>query len=390
MSLDLQWYPSLAAADFPAAEYEQLRQQLTDSTPFNHLVWLQAAEAALSADQQLQVLVGRDQGRLCLCLALVRARERFGPLKVQVVRHLGYPLSDRIALLCDLPSGADAQVLRAIRKQLPHALLQLDEVPADASAHSLLQRWTQRSSTYEQRLSCRVPVHRIVAQDREEISGDARYKLRRARKRINACGAQVRRVVADGENIHALLDAVAEVEALSWKGDDEVGIFSGAHRQQWMYQAFSALAERGLVRLVLLELGGRCISYRLGLYERGRVYDYNLAFMSAYADLGSGRVLLEEWIHWGLDDGWEWIDASRVSLNNSSHQLHERMSGQLEHQRLSFYSWRPSGLALGLALRLWRRFKPQLQRLRTPTPAPGAEPTPKQENVDALPGHSQR
>lgn len=119
MSLELQWYPSLAAADFPAADYEQLRQQLADSTPFNHLGWLLAAEAALTAGQQLQVLVGRDQGRLCLCLPLVRGTERFGPLTVQVVRHLGYPLSDRIALLCDLPAKAAAQVLRAIRKQLP-------------------------------------------------------------------------------------------------------------------------------------------------------------------------------------------------------------------------------------------------------------------------------
>ncbi|WP_433887137.1 GNAT family N-acetyltransferase [Pseudomonas vranovensis] len=390
MSLELQWYPSLAAADFPAADYEQLRQQLADSTPFNHLGWLLAAEAALTAGQQLQVLVGRDQGRLCLCLPLVRGTERFGPLTVQVVRHLGYPLSDRIALLCDLPAKAAAQVLRAIRKQLPHALLQLDEVPDDAAAHSLLSRWARRSSTHEQRLNCRVPVHRIVPEDRQEISGDPRYKLRRARKRIAACGAQVRRVTPDANTITPLLDAISAVEELSWKGDDEVGIFSGRLRRQWMYQAFSALAALGLVRMVLLELDGRCISYRLGVFERGRVYDYNLAFVPAYAELGSGRVLLEEWIHWGLDDGWEWVDASRVSLHNSSHQLHERMSGAVEHQRQSFYSWRPSGLALGLALRLWQRFKPQLQRLRQTPSATPAEPDSPQENPDALTGHSQR
>ncbi|QHF28865.1 GNAT family N-acetyltransferase [Pseudomonas sp. R32] len=390
MSLELQWYPSLAAADFPAADYEQLRQQLADSTPFNHLDWLRAAEAALTAGQQLQVLVGRDQGRLSLCLPLIRSHERFGPLTVQVVRHLGYPLSDRIALLCDLPAKAAAQVLRAIRKQLPHALLQLDEVPAGAVAHSLLRHWARRSSTHEQRLNCRVPVHRIVPEDRQEISGDPRYKLRRARKRIAACGAQVRRIVPDANTITPLLDAISAVEDLSWKGDDEVGIFSGRLRRQWMYQAFTALAAQGLVRLVLLELDGRCISYRLGVFERGRVYDYNLAFVPAHAELGSGRVLLEEWIHWGLDDGWEWVDASRVSLNNSSHQLHERMSATLEHQRQSFYSWRPSGLALGLALRLWQRFKPQLQHLCQKPSATPAEPDSPQENPDALTGHRQR
>ena len=168
-------------------------------------------------------------------------------------------------------------------------------------------------------------------------------------------------------------------------------------------------AAQGLVRVVVLELEGRCISYRLGLLEQGRLYDYNLAFLPQYADLGSGRVLLEEWIRWGLDDNWRWIDASRVSLENSSHQLHERMTGQLEHWRWSFYSWRPSGIALGLALRVWQWVKPLLQRYKArraakaakpvAAPAPVVAPASKQANLKkesamesehASPSHSQR
>jgi hypothetical protein len=147
---------------------------------------------------------------------------------------------------------------------------------------------------------------------------------------------------------------------------------------------------------VTLELNGRCISYRLGLLEQGRLYDYNLAFLPQYADLGSGRVLLDEWIRWGLEENWHWIDASRVSLENSSHQLHERMTGQLEHWRWSFYSWRPSGLILGLGLRLWHRLKPRVlqwraQRATSAAPAapvkPVAIPT---EGEHASASHSQR
>ena len=181
---------------------------------------------------------------------------------------------------------------------------------------------------------------------------------------------------------------------MSWKGDDGVGIFSVPAQRQWMFQAFTALAADGRLRLVVLELDGRCISYRLGLLERGRLYDYNLAFVPQYADLGSGRVLLQEWIDWGLDEGWTWIDASRVSLENSSHQLHERMTGQVEHLRHSFYSWRPSGLCLGMALRLWQRIKPWIKRRQQqPVPAPATTPTATptaQERPDAVPSHSQR
>lgn len=63
----------------------------------------------------------------------------------------------------------------------------------------------------------------------------------------------------------------------------------------------------GRVRVVVLELDGRCISDRLGLLEQGRLYDYNLAFLAQYAGLGAGRVRLDEWIRRGLDERWQHI-----------------------------------------------------------------------------------
>lgn len=366
MGLRLSWLDSLDAPAFPAQAYEQLRQRLPQATPFNSLGWLRAAEAALEPGHTLQVLLGFDRDHLCLCLPLVRMPWRVGPLTLRVVRHLGYPLSDRIGLLIDQPESDAPQVLREVRRHLPHALLQLNEV---TQGEPWLLHWGWRSSTYERRRACNVPVHQLSAADRQEVSGDPRYKLRRARKRIAACGAQVRRVVLDADNANEWLTRIAKVEDASWKGDDGVGIFSTPASRAWMTQALSALASDGRLRLVVLELDDQCISYRLGLLEQGRLYDYNLAFLPHYAELGSGRVLLQEWIDWGLDDGWQWIDASRVSLENSSHQLHERMSGQVEHLRHSFYSWRVSGLGLGLALRLWRHCQPWLRSNR-----PGRQP----------------
>ncbi|MCU1734958.1 MULTISPECIES: GNAT family N-acetyltransferase [unclassified Pseudomonas] len=371
MGLRLRWLDSLDAPAFPAQAYEHLRQRLPQATPFNSLGWLRAAAAALEPGHTLQVLLGFDRDHLCLCLPLVRMPWRIGPLTFSVVRHLGYPLSDRIGLLIDLPERDAPQVLREIRRHLPHALLQLSEV---TQGEPWLLHWGWRSSTHERRRSCSVPVHQLSAADRQEVSGDPRYKLRRARKRIAACGAQVRRVVLDADNAGDWLGRIAAVEDASWKGDDGVGIFSTPASRAWMTQALTALAGEGRLRLVVLELDGQCISYRLGLLEQGRLYDYNLAFLPHYAELGSGRVLLQAWIDWGLDDGWQWIDASRVSLENSSHQLHERMSGQVEHLRHSFYSWRVSGIGLGLALRLWRHCRPWLRSSKT-SPPPQKHPS---------------
>lgn len=406
MTARFEWRTSLCAADFPAAAYEALRLRVTDHTPFNALAWMSASEQALTAAERLHVLLGWHGEELVLCLPLVASVELFGGLPFRVLHHLGYPLTDRLALLACLDADDIHKALIEIRRKLPHALLQLNELSEPIGEESALTQWMAHSSTGERRLSCRVPVHLISDGDRQEVSGDPRYKLRRARKRIAACGAQIRRITPNASTMGPLLQAIGEVEAVSWKGDEGVGIFSDERHRQWMDHAFTALAAQGLVRVVVLELDGRCISYRLGLLEQGRLYDYNLAFLPQYADLGSGRVLLEEWIRWGLDDNWHWIDASRVSLENSSHQLHERMTGQLEHWRWSFYSWRPSGLALGLALRTWQQLKPWLQKWRArravaakaPSSAPVAAPVTQAavpidktvEGKHASPSHSQR
>jgi CelD/BcsL family acetyltransferase involved in cellulose biosynthesis len=383
MAARFEWRTSLCAADFPAAAYEALRLRVTDHTPFNTLAWMAASEQALAAGENLHVLLGWQGNELVLCLPLVASVERFGGLPFRVLHHLGYPLADRLALLARLDAENVRKALIEIRRRLPHALLQLNEMSEPTGEESALAHWMAHSSTGERRLSCRAPVHLISEADRQEVSGDPRYKLRRARKRIAACGAVVRRITPDASTMGPLLQAISEVEAVSWKGDEGVGIFADERHRTWMDQAFTALAAQGLVRVVVLELDGRCISYRLGLLEQGRLYDYNLAFLPQYADLGSGRVLLEEWIRWGLDDNWRWIDASRVSLENSSHQLHERMTGQLEHWRWSFYSWQPSGVALGLALRFWQRLKPSLQKWRARRAASAVKPTPAAAAVAA-------
>jgi CelD/BcsL family acetyltransferase involved in cellulose biosynthesis len=361
--LRFEWHSSLLGGDFPVAAYEQLRATAPFATPFNRLAWLRGAEQALSKNQTLHVLLGWDEQQLVLCLPLIYCHEHKARWPIRVVRHLGFPLSDRLALLV----SADAQqsmpqAIQEIRRHLPHALLQLSELVA---AERVLASWVDACSYSNMAVSCRAPEHLIIEADREEARDKSlRYELRRSKKRCSEIDARVVRVAPDGQNIDALLDSILEVEQASWKGEDGLGVFSGELRQLWMRTALRGLAEEDCVRVVMLEHQGRCISYRLGLLENGRLYDYNIAFVPEYANLGSGRLLLDEWVRWGLDDGWEYIDASRVSLSRSSHQLHERMSGQVEHQRWSFYSRRPSGLLLGLADRLWQDLKPRIKQWR--------------------------
>jgi CelD/BcsL family acetyltransferase involved in cellulose biosynthesis len=366
MDYRFQWCHSLSSTEFPLHAYNQLCNRLPHCTPFNHIGWLIAAEQALEPNQQLLILLAWEGDQLRLCLPLMQMRDaRFG-LSWRVLRHLGYPLSDRLALVCQLDETGLTRAWKEIGRRLPHSVMQLNELTTDQNTQRSMQHWARLSSSHHCHLSCRAPFHRITPEDHKEPNRDLRYKLRRARKRSDERGAVIRRVVPDATNIGAVLDSLAAVEQVSWKGQEEVGIFSGT-RRSWMIQAFTALAANDLVRVVMLEHEGRCISYRLALLHNGRIYDYNLAFLPEYADLGSGRLLLDEWIRWGLEEGWQWIDASRVSRSGSTHQLHERMSGQVEHLRWSFYSWSPTGILLGVGHRLW-----EWRKQRQVVPASGS------------------
>ncbi|MDR1888045.1 MAG: GNAT family N-acetyltransferase [Zoogloeaceae bacterium] len=356
------WYADLATPSFPADAYENLLARLPDATPFNRLAWLRAAANASGAPR-LAVLTAWREARMTLCLPLIHCRERKAGLPFWVVRHLGYPLTDRIVLAVE-PGQAEtlAAALPHIRRKLPHTLLQLDELLATPEGDAGLAVWGQRSFLWKSERGCRTPVHGIDEQDLREPSGPPRYKLRRARRRCDAIGAALRRVRPKVDDIDALVTALSAVEQASWKGAQGVGIFSPG-RAAWMREALRQLAAEDRVRAVLLEHEGRCVSYRLGFLENGRLYDYNLAFLPDYASLGSGRLLLDEWIRWGVDDGWRAIDASRVSRERSRHQLHERMSGAIEHRQWRFYPYRPDALALACAHGVWRYLlKPCLRK----------------------------
>ena len=365
MSIRFVWCNSLSDALFPAQDYSKLLKLIPESTPFNHIAWLQGAEQSLSVDQQLKILLGYQHNELVLCLPLILCAEKALGLPVKVLRHLGYPLSDRIALGVK-PNSHNilSQALQEIRKKLSFHLIQFSEITEQTAQSCGLMQWQKQFWYSEDRLSCAAPTHQITDADRNEPSGNIRYKLRKARKRASELPAQIERVAVTSENVLAIIQDISEVELLSWKGEDGVGVFSGQQRMNWMTTALTGFAETNNLCVLVMRHNDRCISYRLGFLDKGRIYDYNLAFLPEYASLGSGRLLLDEWIQWGLDENWQYIDASRVSLQDSSHQLHERCTEFIEHRRWTFYSMRPSSLFLGLSYKIWQLIKPRLQSKR--------------------------
>ena len=228
-----------------------------------------------------------------------------------------------------------------------------------------------------------MPVYRLPAEYPQEknLPQRVRAELRRERRRSTEAGATIHRMAPSDEG--DWLDRIIAVERASWKGTDGVGIFSGAERERWMRAALGGLAGSGRIRIAALELDGRIISYRLGLLEKGRLYDYNSAFVPEHSKIASGRLLLDELIHWGIDEGWHAVDASRVS-RVSGHHLHERMNESVQQYRVRYFSKRPGGLLASTAQTLWERYKPAWRRIQNRLrKTRGSAATGPQANPDA-------
>lgn len=365
MSIRFVWCNSLSEALFPVQDYSKLLELIPESTPFNHIAWLKGAEQNLETHQQLKILLGYDNNELVICLPLILCAEKALGLPIKVLRHLGYPLSDRIALGVKANTNNFLrQALQEIRQKLSFSLIQFSEITEQSAKISGLKQWQKEFWYSEDRLSCAAPTHHITEADRAEPAKNIRYSLRKARKQANELPATIERIAVTSENALGIIKDISEVEQLSWKGSSGVGIFSGEQRMNWMTTALIGFAETDHLRVLVMRHNDRCVSYRLGFLDKGRLYDYNIAFLPDYANLGSGRLLLDEWIRWGLDENWQYIDASRVSLQDSSHQLHERCTEFIEHRRWTFYSMRPTSLILALSYKLWQPIKLHMQTKR--------------------------
>ncbi len=363
--IEFSWCSGLKSPSFPEHDYCQLLEDSDDGTPYNHVSWLTGAEENIGLGQHVQILLGRLQGVLVLCLPLLVCKERQGGMPVTVIRHLGYPLSDRVGLLVskDVPGLLDMALVQ-IRRRIRFSYVQFNEITEKSALASGLDKWKENFWFSESRISCRVPVHEVTEADREEPPGKVKFKyeLRRARKHTENLGAIVHRVTPDEDTIGSVINSIIDVEDSSWKGVEGVGVFSAPASRQWMISSFTRLARDGYVRVAAMELDGRYISYRLGLVDKGRLFDFNVAFLQEFSRIGSGRLLLDEWIRWGLDEGWQWVDASRVSLHDSNHQLHERCTYFEEHKRWTYYERNLSGLYAGIIYKVWQVVKPLLKK----------------------------
>ena len=337
------------------SEYEALLGACPQKTIFDTWPWVHGSYVALREDETPVFVTCRDrQGRLVGCLPLKLTTEVFLGLKLRTLRLVQYPLGDQMSIIADpsVPQAADALFgyLSGLRGLFDFVCL--DEIRR--GSNSTRQSFETPQTGSPARWYCSVqretPVAPLTGKTRQTLQAgypkSLKRRLKRCRNKIAPYAPQVEFCVVEPERVTGLLQEIKSVEDESWKGSDGLGVFTDGERYDLMRNISQGLAAAGELVIGTIRIDGEIATYRYGFLLDGVFYDYNLAYRQKFANLGAGRLLLDEMILEAADRGLRAVDASRTS-RDTTNLLAERDVVWVPHERWMYFAPTvPGALAL--------------------------------------------
>jgi CelD/BcsL family acetyltransferase involved in cellulose biosynthesis len=185
-----------------------------------------------------------------------------------------------------LPQASDGTA--ALREALARAGFRVAEVPGPFCP------WLDLPETYDELLA--------------GVSASLRSQIKRRRRGLEKLGEVTFRTVCGGATFDADLDTFLRLEASGWKGESGTAILGDAATER-LYRGFArAAAERGWMRLYLLEVGGEAIAADYGCAFAGRGVFVKTGFDESHARLSPGLVLRAEVLRSSIEEGLHGYD----------------------------------------------------------------------------------
>lgn len=326
-------------------EYKQLVNDCTDATVFNDWPWLTTAIEHLPKKHQFVGISIRDHAQALVgFLPLYVAAESLHGLPTRVARFVQYPLGDRISILIQPQHHAAWIPLLNYLHQLSgpfwDCMIWNEWTDSQGFVEQSLQ-WAQDVDTpVHHRVTSHCPILPLDDVTEEEMVASypskMRSDLRRRRKKLDKLDSEILHIRPNADEVTPLVNAMRHTEAMSWKGDEGVGIFNSTRTQSFFDAVSARLAEHGQLDLSIINIDGQLASYKYGFYFRNTFFDYSIGYLPQHAKLGLGKILLDELVNKSLREGYTAVDASRVGAT-TQHLLLERTEQVIPHHRFYFF-----------------------------------------------------
>lgn len=134
------------------------------------------------------------------------------------------------------------------------------------------------------------------------LDGDVRRKLTHRARKIRALGAAVDGVIC-GRSRDAARARADRIIAITEASHKLCGQSLAPHHRAFLTDVIERFAERGMLGLPILTIGGRDAAFIVGIVEHGCFYDVTLSYDESFAKLGPGMFLMQETLRQLADAG---------------------------------------------------------------------------------------
>ncbi|WP_424139794.1 GNAT family N-acetyltransferase [Roseomonas chloroacetimidivorans] len=256
---------------------------------------------AQAGRRSLAIFVLRNGGGAVRGIAPLQTKRRFGARRLEFISHglhepNGFLYADEAAL--------EELVRHVFAARLPVLLNRLVEGGTEMACIEGLARGSRRFRYTDGGTILRVPLDPDFAVVEKGISGDRRSSLRRLRKRADGFGkVEFLAVVPGPSDVDGYLDEVFRLEGSGWKGRVGSAILTDPEKGRFFRLYGRAAAERGMLRLFFMRLGGEAIAARFAIAHAGRLWDLKIGYDERWRSCSPGILLTQETLRHACREG---------------------------------------------------------------------------------------
>lgn len=275
-------------------EYIELFESLPNANVFFSPEWVYSWLLSLGRRYEVCFITCRDEGRLVGVWPFFEHRIPLIGTSLLPVGAQAADLFDPVAredamkplveALCGLCQNYAFAWMPLLSLQFADQVLQ----PAVKSGQALhfLRKRTERFLVELDRFKNFEDFMQIV------FGPKTRQSLRRKTRRLEEKGELKFQTLQTPEEISPWITKAMQLEKVSWKGEEGVGIFKRATHRAFYHLLMENLAARGRLRLSLLTIDNELAAYEIGILGTDNYCMHGTAFDPALAPFSPGRLLM--------------------------------------------------------------------------------------------------
>ncbi len=295
---------------FLAAEpfWDALARSSGDSdSPFVSFDWLRLWWESFGRGKRLCIPVIRQDGEPVAAVPLMEQDLSWRGLPARTLTCIGLEQSGRTAVVGEASAaeGCLGLALRHLRERRRFDMVWLDGLTEEPSGKERDEEIAAAGFGSLKLTGMNSPYIRITRGWQEYLAGrsrNLREKIKRTEKHFRE-GKTELSLVREAANVAGAMEKVLAISRETWKYREGTAIASDPRAAEFYARFARVAARKGMLKLMLVEYGGRPVAFTYELKYKGRDYFLKTGFDLAFSRLSPGIFILSSSIHEAFDTG---------------------------------------------------------------------------------------